>query len=269
MSSYFIATPAYVKLIATVHIFHFQNSLDEIASLSDHLSPSLRLFLPLINSASIAETGTMLNIPINQLHNQATYQGLNVQTQRGSLIAKHLAKTLQTLKQSQSAYLESFCIRVDLHVPEDHELADNEVMERFIASLRSKITHSTHVRTRQGIRVHPTKLRFVWCRELSITGRPHYHVFLMLNKQSYCHLGLFDLGHYNLYTRIHRAWASALGVPLEDVIGLVHFPENPTMILRQDDQDSLNEVFHRVSYFTKEDTKEVGQGFHTFGVSRG
>lgn len=211
----------------------------------------------------------MSNTLGKQLYNQDTYQGFDIQKHRGPLITNYLEKIFETIQKSQAAYLETFCIRVDLHVPEDHELADNEVIERFIASLRSKINHSARIRKRKGTRVHPTKLRFIWCRELSITGRPHYHLVLMLNKQSYCHLGLFDLEHDNLYSRIYQAWACALGISLEEVAGLVHFPQNPTMILRQGDQVSLNEVIHRVSYFAKEDTKPTGQGFHTFGASRG
>lgn len=225
--------------------------------------------IPTSYLVSMKEIEKMTTISANQLYSQPSYQGLDVLKHRGALIANQLARILQTLQRSQAAYLETFCIRVDLHVPADHELADNVVIEKFIASLRAKISHSTKTKQAKGTRVHRTKLRFIWCRELSITGRPHYHVLLMVNKQSFFNLGLFDISCDNLYSRICQAWASALGISLEDVAGLVHFPDNPTTMLRRDDQESLNEVFRRLSYFAKEDTKEVGQGFHTLGVSRG
>lgn len=197
------------------------------------------------------------------------YYGMSIQTHRGPLIEMQLAKIFEILTYCQEEYLETFCVRVDLHFPENYALINNTVVEKFIASLRAKLTHSEAIREKTGIRIHHTKLRFIWCREISTTGRPHYHFLLMTNKQAYGHLGFFNLDYDNLYSRICHAWSSALGISPNTTVGLVHFPDNHTMVLRRDCRESLSKVFHRVSYFAKQETKQLGQSFHTLGTSRG
>lgn len=196
------------------------------------------------------------------------FQAFNIHNYRGPLIENHLVKIFQKLNEIQQENLETFCIRLDLHFPDNYALTNNTVIEKFTASLRAKLAHSEKVRKENGVRVHPTNLRFIWCRELSTTGRPHYHVLLMLNKQAYAHIGSFDLDCENLYSRICHAWSSALGRHAQDTKGLIHFPDNPTTVLRRGDPQSFQEVFYRVSYFAKQDTKPLGQGFHTLGTSR-
>lgn len=205
----------------------------------------------------------------DQLFSNNEFHGFEIQTHRGKLNEVHLSKMLDILQTCQREYLETFCIRTDLHLPDGYIPLDNHVIERFIASLRAKLNHSESMREKKGIRVHTNKVRFIWCREISQTGRHHYHVLLMLNKQAYAHLGLFDRNCNNLYNRICDAWSSAIALSTSATAGLVHFPDNSTMFLRRDCQKSLSDVFFRVSYFAKHDTKPVGQNFHTLGTSRG
>jgi hypothetical protein len=51
----------------------------------------------------------------------------------------------------------------------------------------------------------------------------------------------------NIYSRIHAAWASALGMPIDDVNGLVHIPENAGYHLSQDDPVVMYRYFVRVA----------------------
>lgn len=71
-----------------------------------------------------------------------------------------------------------------------------------------------------------------------------------------------------MFNRLHEAWASALGLPVSAVSGLVHVPDNAYYFLRRDDQASIAAFFFRASYMCKAATKVYGNGGHGFGSSR-
>lgn len=54
-------------------------------------------------------------------------------------------------------------------------------------------------------------------------GRKHYHVILLLNKDTWCSLGDFTVPS-SLATLIQLAWCSALHLEPWQGNGLVHFP---------------------------------------------
>jgi len=209
---------------------------------------------------------------INQhLHSDPTYQGFEVQTGRGPLIEENLARTLSCFERALVKYPRVWAMRVDLHIPENYLLSglnDNVLIERFISSLRSKIKSSQQRSRKLGHRVHDSDVRYIWARELSANGRIHYHVMLLFNHDAYAHIGKFDLSCDNMYSRVHQAWASALCVFVNDLVGLVHFPKNATYSIIRDEPNTLVDPFFRASYLSKRDTKEFGEGFHTFGCSR-
>ncbi|MEY4591747.1 MAG: hypothetical protein RIR18_642 [Pseudomonadota bacterium] len=68
--------------------------------------------------------------------------------------------------------------------------------------------------------------------------------------------------------RIHEAWASALGIPVENKLGLVEFPQNLFYLLQQADPMTLSDSIHRASYLCKAETKQYGDWVHGFGASR-
>ena len=80
-------------------------------------------------------------------------------------------------------------------------------------------------------------------------------------------MGKFKSTRSNMYARIHGAWASALGMYIDDMRGYVHIPDNPTYQVIRDDAESFLKAFFRLSYFAKMQSKEYNQGFHTFGCS--
>jgi hypothetical protein len=107
-------------------------------------------------------------------------------------------------------------IRVDLRFPEYMPVTimdpdpDSAVISRFFASLKAKIQAYQRKKRWANQRVHATSLRYFWCREFGkMYGRKHYHVILLLNKDTWCSLGDFSEPS-SLATMIQEAWCSAL-----------------------------------------------------------
>ena len=194
-----------------------------------------------------------------------------VQSDKGSLIENYLEKAYLCFMRSVEQYPSVFMLRFDLHLPRnypEHFTADNFLMDKFFASLKAKLKHSQEIKRANGTRVHNTELRYIWCRERSTQNRIHYHVAILLNHDAYAHVGQFSLDHDNLFTRLHGAWASALGIYIDDVLGLIHIPVNPTYCIRRDDIVSFENAFYRISYFCKMNSKDFNLGHHSFGSSR-
>lgn len=216
----------------------------------------------------------MKRVPSNNnlhIHSESIYQGLNVQAQHGLLVRNYLDKALECFNKSLYHNGRVCMIRLDLHLPENcaaSAILDNSLIDRFFSSLKAKIVHSQYQSRKKGHRVHDTDVRFIWCRELSTEGRIHYHVALFLNNDAYAFLGKFDLEKTNMYSRIYQAWGSALHTHVDDIRGLVHFPENNTYHLVRGDDRSFQEAFYRVSYLCKINSKDFGNNHHSFGSSR-
>lgn len=205
------------------------------------------------------------------LFNEDKFNGMKIQSDKGSLIADYLDKVYLCFTRSIDQYRSVFMLRFDLHLPGDypeHLTLDNSLIEKFFASLKAKIRHSQTIKTQSGVRVHDTDLRYLWCRERSTEGRVHYHVAILLNHDAYAHIGEFSLDKENMYNRLHGAWASALGIYIDDTLGLIHIPPNPTYCIHRDDMASFQDAFYRVSYFCKLDSKDFNAGHHSFGSSR-
>ena len=84
-------------------------------------------------------------------------------------------------------------IRVDLRFPEYMPVTimdpdpDSAVISRFFESLKAKIQAYQRKKRRANKRVRATTLRYFWCREFGKEkGRKHYHVILLLNKDTWC-----------------------------------------------------------------------------------
>lgn len=121
-------------------------------------------------------------------------------------------------------------IRVDLRFPEympatimDTDL-DSAVISRFFASLKAKIQAYQRKKRRANKRVRATTLRYFWCREFGKEkGRKHYHVILLLNKDTWCSPGDFTVPS-SLATLIQLAWCSALHLSPGRVMDWFIFP---------------------------------------------
>jgi hypothetical protein len=157
------------------------------------------------------------------LHSDSSYLGLPVQTSKGSFIREYLSRLLQTLTNATYQYCEVFAFRLDLRFPTTRESLGlslhNEVIERFIESFKAKIRHNRQMALRENRYAHDTVVRYVWTRETGQLGKPQYHLAILLNKDAFCALGTYEPGRQNMFNRLHEAWASALGLPVEDVWG--------------------------------------------------
>lgn len=205
------------------------------------------------------------------LHHHSTYRGFPVQTTRGPLIVEYLDRSMAVVNRTLQQYARVFAFRVDVRFPSgqcDSYFDDNHVLERFFASFKAKIRHNRDKAREANPHAHESVVRYIWSREVGQHGVPHYHVVFLLNNDAFCTLGQYELGRANLFNRLHEAWASALGISVENAVGLVHFPDNPYYFLRREDPASIANLFYRASYLCKSDTKQYGDGAHAFGTSR-
>lgn len=211
------------------------------------------------------------NNPNLHLQTNSEYKGLPVQTSHGYLAQEYLERIQLTINRSLNEYKRTLAIIVDLRVPQNFSgYLDSGVIKRFIASLRKQINHDTHVKRSTVDRVHPCTVRYIWAKE-STGGNYHYHVLLLVNRDRFNCLGSYSANEGNLSARIRRAWASALGMPLEDIAGAVYFPDNLLYNLDVNAPDfnvTLSNLFFRTSYLAKIKTKVYGNNLHAFGTSR-
>lgn len=209
--------------------------------------------------------------PLNGLWHYWQYQGLPVNLHHGPLIHDYLDTIHQTIMLSLLCSPRTFAFRVDLRLPENFPVTDTAVISRFFASLKAQLDAADVKNEREGRRVHPHNLRYVWVREVGEFGRPHYHLLVLLNKDRYRTLGSFDADGGNLSVRVKKAWASAVGQPFEQAARLVHFPDHPQYVIDTNDdsfQKVLKDLFFRVSYFAKTTTKIFDRAQRSFGSSR-
>lgn len=206
------------------------------------------------------------------LYFEDSYQCFPVQTMHGPLIVEYLNLLYLTMQRALNEHPRVFAFRVDLRFPENLDstpyLGSNIVIERFIESFKAKIRHNRNLAKQKYGRAHDTTVRYVWAREVGCCGRPHFHLVIFLNNDAFCSLGVFEPGRDNMFNRLQEAWASALGLFVRSVTGLVEIPSNPCYYLRRDDLASVPQFFYRASYLCKAATKSYGNGCHGFGASR-
>lgn len=201
------------------------------------------------------------------------FQGLPVL--RGfTMVRQYLESAHSTVMDALRDYPRLYAVRVDLRFPQTYwplegQVLGNDYISKFNRSLRAKIDYSQQCSESMGCRGRPTVPRYIWSREYDqYAFKPHFHVLLLLNRDSYHRLGRFDAAHGNLMSRITDAWASALGLEGIACQGLVHVPENAEYWVSRGDGVGLAELFQRVSYMCKAESKCFVDGCHPFGSSR-
>lgn len=217
----------------------------------------------------------MIRHPSNtnlSLHYENTYQGFPVQVEKGPFISEYLNRLYQTVGRALAQYPRVFAFRVDLRLPVGLQLSDsaytNEVIERFIESFKAKIRHNRNMARQSNPYAHDSKVRYVWTREQGQHGKPHHHLAILLNRDAFNSLGWFTSERDNMFNRLEGAWASALGLSVVSVKGLVEIPTNPSYFMDRDKPEGQAAFFHRTSYLCKSATKAFGDGNHGFGCSR-
>ncbi|MBP1146751.1 hypothetical protein JOE33_003674 [Pseudomonas sp. PvP027] len=217
----------------------------------------------------------MLRHPDNTnliLHNDSDFQGWIIQKDKGPFIKQYLHRLLETVRCALNEYSRVFAFRVDLRFPTGTQSPDvvytNEVVGDFIESFRAKIEHNRNKARQRNKHAHPSRVRYVWAREAGQHGKPHYHLVILLNRDAFNALGYYVSGRNNIFSRLQHAWANALGVALEEAVGLVHIPVNARYELDRDKPEKQADFFYRASYLCKSATKVFGDGSHGFGASR-
>lgn len=210
------------------------------------------------------------------LHYEPTYDGLPVMVDKGPFIRECLSALKHTIELAIDQYSRVLAFRADLRLPLDIDLPDyaytNKVISDFFESFKRKIQyHQRRVGERGYAR--GCKVRYVWAREIPQGGRPHYHLLILLNGDAYYTVGRLRSERANMISRLEESWASALGLSVEQVRGLVHIPEHAEYRIdrpgRPDDGGQLSELFRRASYLCKVATKSYGDRQRGFDTSRG
>lgn len=225
------------------------------------------------------------------LSSETTWQGMPVLEHQGIVVVNYLQRINHVIQQALSVHPRTCAFRCDLRFPASGYEPDTAVISRFIDSLKSQMAWAEIQKRQANQRIHPNQLRYIWVKERDTANNWHYHVCLFVNRDVYFTLGVFGLassvddGNWdsplpqtleeverkNMAQRIRMAWASALGMSVENTIGLVHFPQNATYHLNVNSvgfQESYQALFYRLSYFAKLDTKHYGDGKNNFGSSR-
>ncbi len=212
------------------------------------------------------------------------YQGMRIYTSRGPAITQYLRQTDITMQRSLLEHPRTLVVRFDLRFPSTCVEGDQmsrdmgllrpeeqpEVVSRFVRSLKSQIQSDMARRVNVGKRVHPCHLRYIWAREYSTTEQLHYHVAIMLNYDTYRSAGAFDGTRSGIALMATQAWLRVLNLEYFDYSWLVHFPDNPSYVLRANDPNlhiPYADCFYRLSYLAKAETKIYGQHLRSFGCS--
>lgn len=222
----------------------------------------------------------MLRHPGNRnlhLHHDDTFEDLPVMVEKGPFVRQYLSRLKRTIDLALEQYSRVLAFRVDLRLPLGIDLpgyADtNEVISRFIASFNAKIERNRDKARERNLYAHDCKVRYVWTREVGWRGRQHYHLLILLNRDAYYTIGRLRSEADNMINRMQEAWASALGLPDDQIDGLVHIPCDAQYrvdrYVRAGDEDVLPDLFCRASYLCKAATKLYGDNHHGFGCSRG
>lgn len=210
------------------------------------------------------------------LHYDDTFESLPVMVDKGPFIREYLSDLKHTIELAMAEYPRVLAFRVDLRLPRGIELPDyaytNQAISRFFESFTKKIRyHQEKVHERGYAR--GCKVRYVWSREIPQGTRPHYHVLILLNRDAYYTVGRLRSERVNMISRMEGAWASALGLSVEQIRGVVHIPESPEYridrYVRPGDLDELPALFRRASYLCKKATKSFGDRQRGFDTSRG
>jgi len=198
----------------------------------------------------------------------------------------YLATFKQVIDNEINEHPRTLLVVVNLHMPypkdddvlpPDFYTQEDNLMSRFIGSLKAKLKAHQQRKAREGIRTHRTGLRYFWVREIGRkSGNKHYHLMLLVNKDAFHCLGRFDSERNNLRSYIQEAWLSGLGLTgtkvadLGEYHPLVHFTKSPLYYLDMysENYDTVyRDLMPRVEHLAKHHTKVYGRDTRSIGYS--
>jgi hypothetical protein len=194
-----------------------------------------------------------------------------------TLCTEYLESIETVLNRALTEHPRTLIVRFDLHLPHIVDCpdypseVDTNVITRFFSSFESKVRWNFNKKIKAGGSPHPCTVRYIWTREINQSLGHHYHVALLLNKDRYYSLGDYSSVGQSLSGKIFEAWASALKRTPHEIKSLIHFPANtPCYRLNRNSPDCpslFNDVFRRLSYFAKFETKQYGNKVKNFSYS--
>lgn len=203
----------------------------------------------------------------------ATYDGYPLMVDKGPFVEQYLEKLYQTMQYALADYARVFAFRFDLRLPHGKSLPGDVMTNLMIRNFKTSLDEQV-IWDRQRARnlnrsAHDCRVRMFWVRELGeVNGRPHYHCIVFLNRDAYRSVGGINSERNNMLNRIELAWARNLGLQVDEIRGVVHFPKGATHHLTRTDYVGHDEFFRRSSYLCKAATKHYGDGQHGCGGSR-
>lgn len=198
----------------------------------------------------------------------------------GPLNPDYMKRICEIIKLAIEAHARTAVFTFVLRLPEYRDRGDTIVcipnlqvgiMERLKGALKANIAVHQLRRAREGLQVCPTDLRVVWVREVGESGKPHYHVAIFVNKDTFNCLGDYSKQDRNLGSYICKAWLSATGLlGYPEYRTLVAFNNTPHFLeaLREDRfEKQRKQLLDHLSYFAKERTKVYSRETRSFGGS--
>ncbi|MCE9789895.1 inovirus Gp2 family protein [Shewanella chilikensis] len=197
---------------------------------------------------------------------------LSCNSNNGPLDDNYLASIKRTFDYALSQYSRTRLMRFDLHYPDGYPV--NEITGKQITKFQEsfKAIMCAYIKRKKHNR--HSKPRFIWCREIVTSEYPHYHVAVLLNGDVFQGMGPYDdiTGEY-ISGMIAKAWASAIGLSVEQASRAIYFPNNGTYEINKRGNaetfyNQYNQAFYRVSYFAKLESKLFGSRGRNFDSSR-
>lgn len=204
--------------------------------------------------------------PNIRIFNGNEYEGLPLLNL--DMSENYLERIKITIEKAIEEHPRTLALRFDLRIPIWMGELDTALISRFLASLKAQIEADQKRRARIGKRSFPCTVRHIWAKEQNISHHWHYHVVIFLNEDAYYYLGDVDALEGNMAARINKAWASALGLDILQVDGLVefiaefHLDGNDPWVCSQ-----IWPLFECASYLAKLVTKQYGNGRKNFSCS--
>lgn len=212
--------------------------------------------------------------PNIKLHWEPHFNGLEVLPGIGPFVEPHLTKIDQAISWAVERSSKVYAVRLDLRFPQNYEFSglgdfSNVPIQRFFKFLRKRLDRYCQETPGVGLRRHPHNLVGLWSREYDKGHtRPHFHILLLLNGQTFRALGDLNARGESLYQMVEDSWLSALWCKGFGRDHLVHRCEAGEYWLTRNDSDGVNDLFRRASYMAKARDKDFADGYHRFGGSR-
>lgn len=203
----------------------------------------------------------------------SSYRGLPILEQYTPMLDGYLDIAHRVLFSALGDHTRIAAYRVDLHYPANEPLPDfaygNKAITAFIQSVKKQIMKHRKLAAEKYDRINDTTFHYIWVREIGDTGRPHYHVYIILNAYAYDSLGDWKKVKENMAYRFFRAWSKAIGVSVEQAVGLVQFPkENAIHIVSRNDSQAISLLYEHMSYLCKAYSKVYEGWVHCIGSSQ-